>query len=127
MTWTNLKQRLDQAGYVASDELAMAIHIALHLERPILLEGDAGVGKTQIAKTLAEIENTELIRLQCYEGLDASAAIYEWNYQRQLLSIRASADSVPPPVKSKAAFSRANFSLSGRCCVPSSNRFRQCC
>ena len=93
MTWTNLKQRLDQAGYVASDELAMAIHIALHLERPILLEGDAGVGKTQIAKTLAEIENTELIRLQCYEGLDASAAIYEWNYQRQLLSIRASADS----------------------------------
>ena len=93
MTWTDLKQRLDQAGYVASDELAMAIHIALHLERPILLEGDAGVGKTQIAKTLAEIENTELIRLQCYEGLDASAAIYEWNYQRQLLSIRASADS----------------------------------
>ena len=93
MTWTNLKQRLDQAGYVASDELVMAIHIALHLERPILLEGDAGVGKTQIAKTLAEIESTELIRLQCYEGLDASAAIYEWNYQRQLLSIRASADS----------------------------------
>ena len=93
MTWTDLKQRLDQAGYVASDELAMAIHIALHLERPILLEGDAGVGKTQIAKTLAEIEHAELIRLQCYEGLDASAAIYEWNYQRQLLSIRASADS----------------------------------
>ena len=93
MNWTDLKSNLDQAGYVASDELAMAINIALTLERPILLEGDAGVGKTQIAKTLAEIENTELIRLQCYEGLDASAAIYEWNYQRQLLSIRASADS----------------------------------
>ena len=93
MTWTDLKTRLDHAGYVASDELAMAIHIALQLERPILLEGDAGVGKTQIAKTLAEIEVTELIRLQCYEGLDAAAAIYEWNYQRQLLSIRASADA----------------------------------
>ena len=93
MTWTDLKTRLDDAGYVASDELAMAIHIAFQLERPILLEGDAGVGKTQIAKTLAEIEDTELIRLQCYEGLDAASSIYEWNYQRQLLSIRASADS----------------------------------
>ena len=93
MTWTNLKLQLADAGYVASNELAMAIHIALQLERPILLEGDAGVGKTQVAKTLAEIRKTELIRLQCYEGLDAPAAIYEWNYQRQLLSIRASADS----------------------------------
>ena len=93
MTWTDLKSRLGQAGYVASSELAMAIHIALQLERPILLEGDAGVGKTQVAKTLAKIESTELIRLQCYEGLDAAAAIYEWNYQRQLLSIRAAADS----------------------------------
>ena len=93
MTWTDLKTRLGKAGYVASNELAMAIHIALQLERPILLEGDAGVGKTQVAKTLAEIESTELIRLQCYEGLDAAAAIYEWNYQRQLLSIRAAADS----------------------------------
>ena len=93
MTWTDLKSRLGEAGYVASNELAMAIHIALQLERPILLEGDAGVGKTQVAKTLAEIESTELIRLQCYEGLDAAAAIYEWNYQRQLLSIRAAADS----------------------------------
>jgi len=93
MTWTDLKSRLGQAGYVASNELAMAIHIALQLGRPILLEGDAGVGKTQVAKTLAEIEATDLIRLQCYEGLDAAAAIYEWNYQRQLLTIRAAADS----------------------------------
>ena len=85
MNWQNLQTKL--AG-----ELAMALHIALELERPILLEGDAGVGKTQIAKTLADIYDTELIRLQCYEGLDASAAIYEWNYQRQLLSIRAMAE-----------------------------------
>jgi MoxR-like ATPase len=92
MNWQNLQTKLAGKGYIASSELAMAIHIALELERPILLEGDAGVGKTQIAKTLADIHNTELIRLQCYEGLDASAAIYEWNYQRQLLSIRAMAE-----------------------------------
>jgi MoxR-like ATPase len=91
MNWQNLQSKLAGEGYIAPPELAMALHIALELERPILLEGDAGVGKTQIAKTLAEIHKTELIRLQCYEGLDASAAIYEWNYQRQLLSIRAMA------------------------------------
>ena len=92
MNWQNLQTKLAGEGYIAPPELAMALHIALELERPILLEGDAGVGKTQIAKTLADIYDTELIRLQCYEGLDASAAIYEWNYQRQLLSIRAMAE-----------------------------------
>lgn len=90
MTWKDLKSELAESGYIASDALAMALHLSLHLERPLLLEGAAGVGKTQIAKTLAEIRKTNLLRLQCYEGLDASAAIYEWNYQRQLLSIRAS-------------------------------------
>ena len=94
MTWTDLKTRLDDAGYVASDELAMAIHIALQLERPILLEGDAGVGKTQIAKTLAEIEGTELIRLQCYEGLDIASAAYEWNYARQMMQIQSAGQGV---------------------------------
>ena len=93
MNWQALQTNLAAEGYIASAELAMAVHIALNLERPILLEGDAGVGKTQIAKTLATVHSTELIRLQCYEGLDAAAAIYEWNYQRQLLSIRASADT----------------------------------
>ncbi len=127
MTWTDLKTRLDDAGYVASDELAMAIHIALQLERPILLEGDAGVGKTQIAKTLAEIEGTELIRLQCYEGLDAAASIYEWNYQRQLLSIRASADPAPRQAILKTASSRASSFSSGRFFAPSSRNARRCC
>lgn len=93
MNWQTLQTNLAAVGYIASAELSMAVHIALNLERPILLEGEAGVGKTQIAKTLAAIHDTELIRLQCYEGLDAAAAIYEWNYQRQLLSIRASADT----------------------------------
>jgi MoxR-like ATPase len=89
MTWTQLKTELADNNYVASDALAMALHLAIELERPLLLEGSAGVGKTQIAKTLADIKDTNLIRLQCYEGLDSASAIYEWNYQRQLLAIRA--------------------------------------
>lgn len=92
MTWTDIKSDLADAGYIASDELAMAVHLAQTLGRPLLLEGAAGVGKTQIAKTLAQVLDTRLIRLQCYEGLDAATSIYEWNYQRQLLSIRAAAD-----------------------------------
>ncbi|MEP6356070.1 MAG: MoxR family ATPase [Hyphomicrobiales bacterium] len=93
MTWTQLKTELADNSYVASDALAMALHLAMQLGRPLLLEGAAGVGKTQIAKTLADIKETNLIRLQCYEGLDSASAIYEWNYQRQLLAIRADASS----------------------------------
>lgn len=93
MSCTELKKELEESGYVASETLAMALHISLSLGRPLLLEGPAGVGKTQVAKTLAEIKNTNLIRLQCYEGLDASSAIYEWNYQRQLLAISAAKDA----------------------------------
>jgi MoxR-like ATPase len=80
-------------GYIAGPDLAMALHLALALGRPLLLEGAAGVGKTEVARTLAAVKRTELIRLQCYEGLDAAQAIYEWNYQRQLLSIRAAAEA----------------------------------
>ena len=69
MNWQTLQTNLAVEGYIASAELAMAVHIALNLERPILLEGEAGVGKTQIAKTLAAIHDTELIRLQCYDCL----------------------------------------------------------
>ncbi len=99
MTWTKLKSDLAATGYVASDDLAMALFLSLELGRPLLLEGAAGVGKTEIAKTLARLKDTRLIRLQCYEGLDASAAIYEWNYQRQLLSIRAAANEHVPPAE----------------------------
>jgi len=88
-TYTDLKEALARTGYVADDSLAMALHLALSLGRPLLLEGPAGVGKTEVAKSLAELLGARLIRLQCYEGLDASHAIYEWNYQRQLLAIRA--------------------------------------
>lgn len=91
-SWQQLKVSLQQRGYIASDSLAMALHLSLMLERPLLLEGAAGVGKTEVAKMLSDLRGCQLIRLQCYQGLDASAAIYEWNYQRQLLSLRASAE-----------------------------------
>ena len=85
----DLQQRLAEAGYVADETLAAALQLTLQLGRPLLLEGEAGVGKTEIGKTLAAIQDTRLIRLQCYEGLDANQAIYEWNYRRQLLAIKA--------------------------------------
>lgn len=89
MSWKNLQSDFASANYIASDELAMAVYLSIKQERPLLLEGAAGVGKTEIAKQLALIHNTNLIRLQCYEGLDANTAIYEWNYQKQLLRVQA--------------------------------------
>ena len=83
-----LQRRLQGAGYVAEPALAAALLLMLDLGRPLLLEGDAGVGKTEIAKALATVRETRLIRLQCYEGLDVHSAMYEWNYQRQLLAIK---------------------------------------
>ncbi len=82
------QQDLAQAGYIAEPGLVAALLLMQDLERPLLLEGDAGVGKTEVAKVLATMRKTRLIRLQCYEGLDAHSAMYEWNYQRQLLAIK---------------------------------------
>jgi MoxR-like ATPase len=84
-----IAERLAASGYIADVELATAVSLMQLLRRPLLLEGEAGVGKTEVAKALAAVHTTELIRLQCYEGLDQSAALYEWNYQRQLLAIQA--------------------------------------
>jgi MoxR-like ATPase len=84
-----LQQALARACYLADRGLATAIFLALAMRRPLLLEGEAGVGKTEVAKTLARILDAELIRLQCYEGIDASQALYEWDYARQLLYARA--------------------------------------
>lgn len=101
-----LQSQLQGAGYVAEPALAAALLLMLDLQRPLLLEGDAGVGKTAIAKTLATVRNTKLIRLQCYEGLDVHAAMYEWNYQRQLLAIKLlEHDDRPTAAKEQDVFS----------------------
>src|SRR5712672_649356 len=83
-----IAERLAAVGYVADRDLATALWLMDFLKRPLLLEGEAGVGKTEVAKALAAVHEAELIRLQCYEGLDQNAALYEWNYQRQLLAIK---------------------------------------
>jgi len=84
----DLRRRFADAGYVADAELATAVQLMERLQRPLLLEGEAGVGKTEVAKALSSVLNRPLIRLQCYEGLDSNAAVYEWNYQAQLLAIK---------------------------------------
>ena len=84
-----IASRLAEVGYIADRDLATALWMMDFLKRPLLLEGQAGVGKTEVAKALAAVHGAELIRLQCYEGLDQNAALYEWNYQRQLLAIKA--------------------------------------
>src|ERR1700690_629524 len=76
-------------GYIADRDLTTALWLMDMLHRPLLLEGEAGVGKTEVARALASLHDTKLIRLQCYEGLDQNAALFEWNYQRQLLAIKA--------------------------------------
>ena len=84
----DIKKMLSSQGYITDDTVAMSIFLSLQLNKPLLVEGPAGVGKTEIAKVMANALETDMIRLQCYEGLDASHALYEWNYQRQLLHIK---------------------------------------
>ena len=85
---SHLANSLRNQGYIPSDTITMSIYLAKELQRPLLVEGPAGVGKTEIAKVMAMLGDTDLIRLQCYEGLDVAHAMYEWNYQRQLLYLK---------------------------------------
>jgi MoxR-like ATPase len=96
---TRIAERLADVGYIADAGLATALALMDMLKRPLLLEGEAGVGKTEVAKALAAIHGAELIRLQCYEGLDRADALYEWNYQRQLLAIKAREGADPDTVE----------------------------
>lgn len=93
MTWfaspADAADRLSSTGYLASDAIALTTYLAGALEKPVLVEGPAGVGKTELAKAVAEAAGAELVRLQCYEGLDEARALYEWNYKKQLLRIQA--------------------------------------
>ncbi len=84
----DIKRMLAEQGYITGDAVAMSVFLSLQLNKPLLVEGPAGVGKTEIAKVMANALQTDLIRLQCYEGLDATHALYEWNYQRQLLHLK---------------------------------------
>jgi len=84
----DIKKMLFEQGYITDDAVAMSVFLSLQLNKPLLVEGPAGVGKTEIAKVMAKALQTDLIRLQCYEGLDATHALYEWNYQRQLLHLK---------------------------------------
>jgi len=79
---------MEEAQYVTDAPVATSVHLAMRLRKPLLIEGHAGVGKTEVAKVMARMLGTNLIRLQCYEGLDAATALYEWNYQKQLLHIK---------------------------------------
>ena len=88
MNLTQLKEKMDEVHYIYDDTLATVLAVALQLGRPLLIEGAAGVGKTEIAKVMASALDRDLVRLQCYEGLDESKALYEWNYQKQLLAIQ---------------------------------------
>jgi MoxR-like ATPase len=90
-----LTETLRRGDYLADRGLATAVHVALSLRRPLLLEGEVGVGKTEIAKVLAAVLGRDLIRLQCYEGIDTNQALYEWDYSRQLLYIRMLSSDVP--------------------------------
>jgi MoxR-like ATPase len=102
---TFLRESLQRVGYLADEGLATTVWLARTLQRPLLLEGDAGVGKTALAAALARAEDTQLVRLQCYEGLDMAQAAYEWNYGRQLMAIRLS-ESGPQRLKEADLFSR---------------------
>jgi MoxR-like ATPase len=103
-----MQEAMERHGYIAGPEIALAVFLAKEMQKPLLVEGDAGVGKTEIAKVLARLLDTELIRLQCYEGLDVNTAIYEWNYQRQLLRLRmAEQDGRDPAGLEEIIFSRS--------------------
>jgi len=103
-----IKRLLEEQVYVTDAAIATALYLSMALSKPLLVEGPAGVGKTEIAKVLAKALNTKLIRLQCYEGLDATTALYEWNYPRQLLHIKLEeASPIPEAEKEATIFSEA--------------------
>ena len=102
-----MQAAMEREGYIAEPAIATAVHLARTMRKPLLVEGDAGVGKTEIGKVLARILDTELIRLQCYEGIDVNTALYEWNYQRQLLRLRiAGTEDRDPAQTEQMIFSR---------------------
>ena len=105
MTYEELKQKMDESRYIYDETLATVLYVALKLGRPLLIEGAAGVGKTEVAKVMAAALDRDLVRMQCYEGLDESKALYEWNYQKQLLSIQVNMNETDKDALTKSLFS----------------------
>lgn len=110
-TVDDLVDGLENQGYLIDDDLAVVVHLATMLDRPLLLEGPAGVGKTELAKALAAAAGRDLIRLQCYEGLDESRALYEWDYARQLLHVQMLRDRISSELARETTLSAASAAL----------------
>ena len=106
VTMERLHLDFEKTGYIAEDDIIVPVYLALRLEKPILITGAPGVGKTEIAKVLASVFKTDLIRLQCYEGLDENKALYEWNYQRQLIKIQLINETTSSETVEQDLFSR---------------------
>jgi MoxR-like ATPase len=111
VTLDRIAERFAERGYVAKDDFATALELMVALEKPLLIEGPSGVGKTESAKVLAAVLGTRLIRLQCYEGLDATSALYEWNYPKQLLRIRLTEEEATSPEAREAQIFSESFLL----------------
>ena len=107
----NIQRLLEKQEYIADRSIVMSVYLAMTLRKPLLVEGPAGVGKTEIAKVMAQALGTDLIRLQCYEGLDANMALYEWNYQRQLLHLKMDEHSTRPLEEREATIFSEAFLL----------------
>ena len=128
VTVDDVAEALAAHQYLADEGLATAIFLALTLHRPLLLEGEAGVGKTEVAKVLARWTGGELLRIQCYEGIDVAQAVYEWDYSRQLLHVRAL--EARTRRSSRTSSTPSASSCAARCCRPSTRRPRarlRCC
>lgn len=110
-TLVKIRAMLSGQGYITDDAVGMAVFLSMQLQKPLLVEGPAGVGKTEIAKVMANALQTDLIRLQCYEGLDATHALYEWNYQRQLLHLKATEQSTQSVAEKEATIFGEDFLL----------------
>src|SRR3977135_3885285 len=106
-----IQDMMEAAEYVTDAPVATSVHLAMRLRKPLLIEGPAGVGKTEVAKVMSRMLATNLIRLQCYEGLDVSTALYEWNYQKQLLHIKLEEGSDRTPREKAAVIFSESFLL----------------
>lgn len=106
---SEIEDMLEKQGYISNGSIVMSIFLAMQLEKPLLIEGPAGVGKTEVAKVMAKALGTNLIRLQCYEGLDSTHALYEWNYQHQLLFLKMQESSAKRPKNWRRPYFRIGF------------------